>query len=184
MTNKNRVPTIVVLMMFGTVIFIGSANAVAQTRPSVAPKNLLAELEKDDRDCVVNNGGLTKNVSAESIELTRKGEQMLVRGSGICLCGAQNCGFWIYQKKGNKTELLLQGAGATKVSAGRHFSKGFRDVISESHASATETIIRTYRYDGSRYQLQKCVSRGFFDDSGKQTSAPVERPCKEKPPRQ
>jgi len=170
--------------MFGIIIFSGSPNAAAQTRPPVAPKSLLAELEKDDRDCVVNNGGLPKNVRAESIELTRHGEQMLVRGSGVCLCGAQNCGFWIYQKKGNKTELLLKGAGAIKVSAGRHFSKGFRDVISVSHASAIETIIRTYRYDGSRYQLRKCVSRGFFDDSGKQTRAPVERPCEEKPPRQ
>ena len=181
MNDQTRLPTMVVLMMFGIIMLGGSPHAAAQSRPLQAPTSLLAELEKEDRDCVVNNGGLAKNVRVEPIKLTSKRPQILVKGSGVCLCGAQNCGFWIYQRKGNKTELLLKGAGATKVRAGRYLSNGFRDVISESHASAIEKIIRTYRYDGSQYQMQRCVSRGLFDETGKQTSVPVERPCGEKP---
>jgi len=182
MINNTRIAAIVILVMSVVIMSFRSSKVGAQTRPPQAPKSLLTELEKEDRDCVVNNGGLTKNVRVESIELTWKGKQVLVRGAGVCLCGAQNCGFWIYQQKGNKNKLLLKGAGATKVSAGRYFSKGFRDVISESHGSAIEKIIRTYRYDGRRYQLQKCVSRALFDDTGKQTSVPVERPCEEPKP--
>ena len=101
------IPAIVVLMMLGLTTAVSSPSVAAQTRPPLAPKSLLTELD--------------------------------------------------------------------------HFSKGYRDVISESHASAIENIIRTYRYDGSRYQLQKCVSRSFFDNSGKQTNLPLERPCEEKP---
>jgi len=168
-------------MILGVTAAVSSPSIAGQTRPPLAPKSLLTELDKEDRDCVVNNGGLTKNVTVESIKLTLKTPQILVKGSGVCLCGAQNCGFWIYQQKGNHAELLLKGAGATKVTPGQHFSKGYRDVISESHASAIENIIRAYRYDGSRYQLQKCVSRSFFDNSGKQTNMPLERPCEEKP---
>src|SRR5262249_13228996 len=104
MVDNTRIAGIVVLVMTGVIAFLPQ-RVVARTRPSLPPKSLLTKLEKEDRDCVVNNGGLKKNVRVDSIELRWKGEQMLVRGSGACLCGAQNCGFWIYQRKGNKTDL-------------------------------------------------------------------------------
>ena len=179
--DTSRIPLTVLLILLGVIISANSTRIAAQSRARPAPKSLLTELEKEDRNCVVNNGGLMKNVTVESIKLSSKSPQILVKGSGLCLCGAQNCGFWIYQQPGNKARLLLKGAGATKVTAGRYSSKGLRDVISESHASAIEKVIRTYRYDGSRYQLQKCVNRAYYDNSGKPTSLPVERPCEEKP---
>ncbi|HJZ82929.1 MAG TPA: TlpA disulfide reductase family protein, partial [Pyrinomonadaceae bacterium] len=95
----------------------------------------------------------------------------------LCLCGAQNCQFWIYRRTGKKYELLLRGPGSTKVMAGGHAAKGYRDVISESHASAVETIVRTYRYDGQQYQALRCISRAYYDDNGKYTKKPIDRPC-------
>jgi len=73
--------------------------------------------------------------------------------------------------------LLLQGTGSTRVKAGRHSAYGYRDVQSESHAGAMETIVRTYRYDGSQYQPQRCVRRAYYDDNGKYTKKPFYRPC-------
>jgi hypothetical protein len=143
-----------------------------------APTALLEILDKEDRDCVVTNGGLGKAVHVQSIQLAAgRTNQLLVRGSGLCLCGAQNCLFWIYRKTANRYELLLSGTGSTKVSAGQKSAHGYREVISESHASANETILRTYRYDGSQYQLERCVNRAYYDDNGKYTKKPTYRPC-------
>jgi hypothetical protein len=143
-----------------------------------APPALLEILDKEDRDCVVTNGGLGRAVHAQSIQLGADGTtQVLVRGSGLCLCGAQNCLFWIYRKTANRYELLLSGTGSTKVRAGQKSAHGYREVISESHASANETILRTYRYDGSQYQLERCVNRAYYDDNGNYTKTPTYRPC-------
>lgn len=149
-----------------------------QSRRLSAPTALLEILDKEDRDCVVTNGGLSKSVTVQSIQLASDhSRQILVRGSGLCLCGAQNCLFWIYRQTGHRYELLLKGTGSTKVRPGQKSAKGYRDVVSESHASANETIVRTYRYDGSQYQLERCVNRAYYDDNGNYTTKPTYRPC-------
>jgi len=143
-----------------------------------APTALLEILDKEDRDCVVTNGGLDKAVHVQAIQLAAdRTTQVLVKGSGLCLCGAQNCLFWIYRKTGNRYELLLSGTGSTKVRAGQKSAHGYREVITESHASANETILRTYRFDGSQYQVERCVNRAYYDDNGNYTQKPTYRPC-------
>ena len=155
-----------------------SIMAQGQRRPHLRPPGALLEvLDKDDRDCVTQSG-LDKSVNTTRIRLANdRPQQILVRGAGLCLCGAQNCGFWIYRTKGGNYELLLKGVGATKVTAGRSWAHGYRDVVSQSHASAMETIIRTYRFDGSLYKLRSCFNRAYYDDDGKITKKPVNRPC-------
>lgn len=143
-----------------------------------APTTLLEILDKEDRDCVVTNGGVDKAVHVQTIPLAADGtSQILVKGSGLCLCGAQNCLFWIYRKLGNRYELLLRGTGSTKIKAGQKSAHGYREVLIESHASANETILRTYRYDGSQYQPERCVNRAYYDDNGNYTKKPTYRPC-------
>ena len=169
------------LVICVAVISIFAASATAQRRVTIPPPtSLLDVLEIDDRQCVLTNGGLRKSVTVRSIRLVSDGtRQLLVRGSGSCLCGAQNCGFWIYQQKNRSYELLLKGAGSIKVNAGRDSSNGYHDIVSESHASAIETILRTYRFDGREYRLARCVSRAYYDDNGKPTRVPISRPCHE-----
>jgi thiol-disulfide isomerase/thioredoxin len=141
------------------------------------PRELLEVIDPDDLGCVQQTG-LDKSVTIRPIRLAAdKNQQLLIRGSSSCLCGAQNCPFWIYRKTGNRYERLLTGAGSIKVRAGQQTAKGYRDVISESHASAVETIVRTYRYDGSRYQPFRCINRAYYDDQGKYTERPIDRPC-------
>lgn len=178
MSGKKRFVSVGTLVACSFLLAFLCARVEAQTRGLTAPKSLVQLLEKEDRDCVVSSGGLRKTVTVQPIRLTtRSGQQILVKGSGLCLCGAQNCLFWIYRKTGSKYELLLTGAGSTRVRTGRQSAKGYRDVISESHASANETIIRTYRYDSSGYRLQSCVNRAFYNDNGEFTKTPTLRPC-------
>ena len=162
-------------------IFLRPAVADAQRGARLAPpQTLLQILDQGDRDCVRTNGGLKKSVHTQSVRLALNGARtLLVRGSGSCLCGAQNCAFWVYRQKNRRYELLLKGAGSTKVNAGRDSRKGYRDIVSVSHASAIETIVRTYRFDGTEYRLARCLSRAYYDDNGKPTRGPVSRPCNE-----
>lgn len=167
-----------ILITCSLLFFLPSANQGQSPRHLSAPTSLLEILDKEDRDCVVTEGGLSKTVSVRPIQLAAgRSRQILVRGSGLCLCGAQNCLFWIYRKTGKRYELLLTGTGSTKVRAGQKSAKGYREVITESHASANETILRTYRYDGSQYQLERCVNRAYYDDNGNYTTKPTYRPC-------
>lgn len=158
-------------------ICIVSTTSYAQRRPRLkAPAALLEVIDKDDLNCVTQSG-LAKSVTVTPIKLARdRTQQLLISGAGFCLCGAQNCAFWIYRKRGSNYELLLTGAGSRKVSAGGTAAHGYRDVVSQSHASAAETIIRTYRFDGARYQLKRCVSRAFYDDNGHPTYRPCSQP--------
>ena len=175
-TNPIRQTAVITTSVFLILIFAGAGQGQRRTRLQ-APKALLELLDKDERDCV-SQEGLDKSVKVQPIRLARdRTRQILIRGAGLCLCGAQNCGFWVYRKTGSNYKLLLQGTGSTKVSAGRYAAYGYRDVQSESHAGAMETIVRTYRYDGSQYQPQRCVSRAYYDDNGKYTKRPFYRPC-------
>ena len=101
---------------------------------------------------------------------------------GFVYAGRKTAASGSNQRQGAKYDLLLKGAGANRVSAARTSAQGYRDIVSQSHASAGETIVRTYRYDGSHYRLLRCVDRGYYDDDGKKSTTPRERPCGESAP--
>ena len=173
-----KITSVGILIAGAFLISTSSADPAQSRSHPKAPKTLLEILDPEDRNCVVQGGGLNQAVQVQPIQLARdKSRQLLVRGSGLCLCGAQNCLFWIYRKTGNGYELLLKGDGSRKVKAGTQSAKGLRDVVSESHASANETIVRTYRFDGKQYELHRCTSRAYYDDNGNYTKKPVYRPC-------
>jgi len=179
MPDRIRIRLIGILITSTFLVSISATVSQGQNRTRLnAPQALLDLLDKEDRDCVMSGGGLDKSVHVQLIQLAADhSQQILVRGSGLCLCGAQNCLFWVYRKRGRNYEVLLKGEGSTKVKAGPRSAGGYRDVISESHASANETILRTYRYDGARYQLRRCVNRAYYDDHGNFTKRPTYRPC-------
>src|SRR5438045_8056085 len=133
-----------ILIICSALIFFLSPAIRGQNRPRLKPpKELLDAIDPEDRECWTQSG-LNKSVTVQPIRLAAdRSQQLLIRGSGLCLCGAQNCGFWIYRKTGRKYELLLKGPGAIKVNPGRQSTKGYRDIISQSHASAMETSVRT-----------------------------------------
>jgi hypothetical protein len=179
MPREKTVRVLILVALCGFFFSILTNPGLSQMRRRIkAPEAMLRDLDDEDRQCVVNEGGLQKHVRVQSFNVTpTNDDEILVRGSSSCLCGAQNCGFWIYRKAGGKYELLLKGIGATKVQLGRDYSQGYLDVVSESHASAIETIIRTYKFDGRQYRLVRCVSRDYYDEKGNQIKKPRYRPC-------
>ena len=170
---------VTLVLCCSALVAVTASTASAQHRASIPPSNkLLQVLDKDDRDCVMTNGGLSKAVTVRSMQLAANGtSQLLIKGSNSCLCGAQNCGFWIYRKRKGEYDLLLAGPGVIAIKAGNDSARGYRDIISQSHASANETIVRTFRFDGTEYRLTRCESRAYYDDNGKPTKAPISRPC-------
>jgi hypothetical protein len=157
-----------------------TAAATRSSKPQriKVPETVTRDLDGEDRDCVVSDGGINKHVRAELINLAaRNSREVLVRGSGACLCGAQNCGFWIYRRVAGRYELLLKGVGANKVMRGRNVANSYRDVVAESHASAIQKIVRTYRFDGRQYLIHRCVSRDYFDGQGNELKKPRLTPC-------
>ena len=179
MLRQKTARTLLIVALFASSFSFFASTGLSQTRHKLQPPaTMLKDLDDEDRTCVVNEGGINKHVRVRLFDISpRTVGEILIRGRSSCLCGAQNCGFWIYQKAAGKYQLLLKGVGATKVALGRSYSQGYLDVVAESHASAIETIIRTYGFDGRQYRLMRCVSRNYFDENGKQIKKPRYRPC-------
>src|SRR5262249_20319461 len=133
MPDELRIRSFGILIISATLISFLVTTAAGQPRPRLkAPKALLDVIDPEDRACVTQSG-LDRAVTVRPIRLAAdKSQQLLIRGSGLCLCGAQNCAFWIYRKNRNLYDLLLKGAGSTSVRRGRRSAKGYRDVVSES----------------------------------------------------
>lgn len=172
------------VVVSGAVLLLLSASTVAAQRRTriPVPKSLLQSLAREDRECVLTNGGARRAFRIQAVRLAADGtRQFLIKASNSCLCGAQNCRFWIYRKQGHTYQALLTGEGATKIRPARQSAKGYRDIVSESHASAIETILRTYRFDGQAYQLRRCLTRAYYDKDGHPQNTPTLRPCDDLP---
>src|SRR4030095_10148170 len=99
MSRQKTVRALILVALCGLLFSIFTKPGRAQTPRKIrAPQTMLRDLDEEDRQCVVNEGGLQKHVQVRPIVVTpsNKGE-ILIRGSSSCLCGAQNCGFWIYR---------------------------------------------------------------------------------------
>ncbi len=153
----------------------------AQNRKQIKVPKEIARLIMNDnetRECVQQNGGVDKNLKAESISLGRNStSDVLVQGAYPCTCGVQNCTHWIYRKATNGYELLLTIDSAVKVIPKNIFTNGYRDINAEGHASALETYISTYKFDGQKYQLKGCVVRSYLDKNGRQLKRPIFKKC-------
>src|ERR1700752_2406403 len=101
MPHMRRIQKTAVLVASLFLIFTSVGRGYAQRRPRLkAPAALLEVIDKADRDCVTQSG-LAKSVTVRPIKLARdRTQQLLIEGAGLCLCGAQNCAFWIYRKSG------------------------------------------------------------------------------------
>ncbi len=177
----SRQPTVRILVRpaLSACLFLVCANFVfAQpSRQIKAPERLLRDLNEEDRTCVLNEGGLRKHVRVRPLKVSSIRRAILVKGSTSCLCGAQNCGFWIYERVGSTYNLLLRGTGATKIGLGRSFHEGLRDIVAQSHASAIETNIFTFWFTGTQYLLHRCVSRVYYDENGNIIKKPRYQRC-------
>jgi len=90
-------------------------------------------------------------------------KEILLRGQNFNLCSAVgNCGFWIYEKKGNKFKKILYSTDYIDVSESgkqvkRNKTKGYFDILLKGHITAADTNYLTYKFDGKKYQQKNCL---------------------------
>lgn len=137
------------------------ANAVQDTPPAamtVPPKIRAQLLSSDD----IRNGATLKS---ETIAVDASQERLLISGEGPTLCSPTgNCPHWIFRQtpSGYEMEVDLDVAQEVSIETGK---TKFPEVLARQHGSATNSELRLYRFDGTRYRLRKCMSESYVDPS-------------------
>ena len=135
-----------------------AANTLAQSKKidSATQKAIVQQLVSDGEltdDSVREEGGASKVVSIESIDLNRDGKsEFFVYGLHGCACGGRRCFIWVYRKKANGYEMLLSAGTADEISRKKTLIKGYYDLKVIAPAAAGDMAIITYKFNGSRYQ--------------------------------
>ena len=97
-------------------------------------------------------------------DLNQDGEkEILLRGNSADLCGAVgNCGFWIFGKKGKNYRKLLSASDYFEVNemgdqVKTQMTSGYRDILLKAHWNSSDTVHRTYKFNGQKYIESKCL---------------------------
>lgn len=91
-----------------------------------------------------------------------------------------NCPVFVLRPAHGEYRVVLDGIGQS-VAVDRTAAHGFRDVILRMHGSATESTVKSYRFNGTRYVRVACYNEIFADlDSNgnlQQLAEPRRAPC-------
>jgi len=181
------------VLQFGTEVSsqsgrITNSNKPMQTAANIKPKlvrdvplQLVEQLVVDDES--VRNilgqegfgeGGaltlerLTKEITFRQIDLNadRVSEWILEASFHMGFCGSGGCSMWIYSKKGDGFQLLLNAGTTGSIKKSTTKTRGYFDVIRSVNSGAQQTYVHTYKYDGSAYTETSCFIRSYLDDRG------------------
>lgn len=124
--------------------------------PPATLKALLATREAKEA-LELANGAQRKHPAqlfrATEISLGRAGDQALIVGGIRPMSGADNDWFWVVLSPvKNPRVVLFEGAYALEIQDSR--TDGYRDIRSV-WSSPSETISKSYRFNGRRYTLRK-----------------------------
>ncbi|MDQ6785604.1 MAG: hypothetical protein M3033_02125 [Acidobacteriota bacterium] len=74
-----------------------------------------------------------------------------------------NCQFWVFKKKGNDYEILLQsdGGDVQTFKLEHKKSKGYFDIKTTSHGDAWSGGIEVYKFNGKKYTLGECYEYNY-----------------------
>lgn len=104
-------------------------------------------------------------IEVKQIDLNQDNrEEILVRGSNFNLCSAVgNCAFWIFEQNGKRYRKLLYSTdqkSMTKMAdqAVKTKTKGYSNITLKGHFSSSETIYEFYKFNGNKYQRNKCLA--------------------------
>ena len=67
-----------------------------------------------------------------------------------------NCKFWLFQKEGISFRKLLEVDMVSRYSLRKSKNKGYFDIETKSHGSATSGGMAIYKFDGNEYKINKC----------------------------
>jgi|GEM_PF-4088390 len=89
--------------------------------------------------------------------------EIMLRATTVPFCGAVgNCGFWIFERHGNKYKLLLQASDyVDRVKMGDQIlgsvTRGYHDILLRGHFSAGETGFYYMKFNGKKYVDGRCL---------------------------
>ena len=144
-----------------------------QPKPAEIPNEIIEFLKSDESvdRCLQENGGVPENLTAERLNLTGgPNSEILVRGINTCLCGANNCVHWIFQRAAVGYKLILEVYAIQAIEVQKTKSNGFSDLIASMHGSAFDHDLSLYKFNGDKYQRTKCMrsSSSYIDSEGRE----------------
>jgi len=133
---------------------------------------ILNELKKDtdDREYVADfiKGAHIENCNElfkieNEIDLNKDGvKEQIIRAKSSpkasFYCGATgNCSTWILSRKGNGYKILLDAGSVKYVEIQAKTTNGYRDLMTRYGSGAMNHYLRTFKFNGKKYQAEKCV---------------------------
>jgi hypothetical protein len=112
----------------------------------------------------VNSLDCVEMFEIKEVDLNIDGrKEILLRGKNMNLCDAVgNCGFWIYEKKGDKYKKLLSSTDYIDITKiGNQVRKAktnnYSNILLKGHLSGVDTEYTSYKFDGQEYKKTKCL---------------------------
>lgn len=155
-------------LMIGAVCFNTGLAQSGKQATAQEKKDLSQLILKDDevKEMIKRSGlnadDLAKNLLVKEINLKRNGQPSFIVGlrNAGDLCDAEgNCLNWIYNKTNSGGYQLLLRIYDVEFSIGKTFTNNLRDLNSVEALSAGQDGITLFKYDGSKYQANKCFTR-------------------------
>jgi hypothetical protein len=167
-------------------LFAQSAPA-ARPKQSTLPSDLVAKVRKDlklpeKQSCLDGHHlSLEQAVSTQWMMLNdAAGPSLLVKGLAPCLADGANGPLLVYGQFYDGWRKILDGTGR-ELLALRARSKGWGDLELWEQQSASDSIRRSYRFDGYEYKAAGCEMLQLADRT---TGKPLPKPISSRCPKQ
>lgn len=114
------------------------------------------ELNREDGWAAYNQ----KYASTGLLDVDNDGIKELAIQTGCAAVG--NCEFWLFKKKGRDYETILSTVMVQRYKLRKTKTKGYFDLETKTHGSATDGGISIYRYNGKEYVISKCFKYDYI----------------------
>jgi hypothetical protein len=117
------------------------------------------------------------NARLETVHLGPANENDLVLTDRSSCSPTGNCSIVILRAAQGGYRVVLDGIGQ-RYTLKRARTKGFLNIELSMHSSATESTIKLYRFNGSRYLRAGCYNVIFASSDGTKLDRPQTTPCR------
>jgi hypothetical protein len=98
-------------------------------------------------------------VALTFLDLNNDGKQELAIQSGCAAVG--NCGLDIYEKRGSSYRKVVATDMVQTIKLLGTSRRGYRDLEFRTHGSAYDSYHRVFRFNGSKYQRNRCWNESY-----------------------
>ena len=151
-------------ILITTLLSLVYGPVFAQGKVVRVPIEIETELKESIRDQLGLKGISQEEIDkdakfiAHALDLNNDGVlELIIMEKDHFGCGASgNCVAWIYQETTDGYKLLTEedDFGGQEIIPQRTMTKGYLDLITSWHWSATETLITTYKWNGRQYKIK------------------------------